>query len=120
MASRKLDDLVQECRDKAILFLEKCKEANINVLIIGTLRTQAEQDALYAQGRTTPGRIVTWTKQSKHIEGKAFDAVLLVNGKIDWNGKDYTQMGEIAESVGLTWGGRWPDRKTDTDHFQIS
>ena len=34
-------------------------------------RTQAEQNALYAQGRTKRGNIVTWTKNSKHIGGNA-------------------------------------------------
>ena len=119
MASRKLDDLVPECRDKAILFLEKTKEEGYSVLIIGTLRTQAEQDALYAQGRTTPGDIVTWTHHSKHCEGKAFDVVLLVNGKINWHAPDYTPLGVIAEGIGLTWGARTTHGK-DFDHFQIA
>ena len=38
-------------------------------------RTQAEQNKLYAQGRTAPGNIVTWTKNSKHIGGNAMDLV---------------------------------------------
>ena len=44
-----------------------------------TLRTFAEQDALYAQGRTKPGKIVTNAKgsQSYHCYGLAVDIVLL-------------------------------------------
>lgn len=35
--------------------------------VIQARRTQAEQDALYAQGRTVPGPIVTWTRNSNHL-----------------------------------------------------
>ena len=38
-------------------------------------RTQDEQNKLYNQGRTTPGNVVTWTKNSKHIGGNAMDLV---------------------------------------------
>ena len=38
-------------------------------------RTQAEQDHIYAQGRTRPGNKVTWTRNSRHIGGGAMDIV---------------------------------------------
>jgi peptidoglycan L-alanyl-D-glutamate endopeptidase CwlK len=46
-----------------------------------TLRTIAEQNELYAQGRTKAGKIVTNAKggQSYHNYGLAFDIVLLVD-----------------------------------------
>ena len=31
------------------------------------VRTEAQQAALYAQGRSAPGKIVTWTMQSNHL-----------------------------------------------------
>lgn len=79
-------------------------------------RTQEEQDKLYAQGRTTPGPIVTWTRNSNHISGKAFD--------IAFSGKDpypknfnWEILGKLGESVGLKWGGRW--KTPDNPHFEI-
>ena len=48
---------------------------NVNVGISSGARTQDEQNKLYEQGRTTPGNIVTWTRNSKHIGGNAFDLV---------------------------------------------
>jgi len=38
----------------------------------------------------------------------AFDFVPMVNGKPDWEDTPlFTKCGEIAESVGLEWAGRW-------------
>ena len=46
-----------------------------------TLRTFAEQDVLYAQGRSKPGKVVTNAKggQSYHNYGLAIDIVLLID-----------------------------------------
>jgi peptidoglycan L-alanyl-D-glutamate endopeptidase CwlK len=44
-------------------------------------RSQADQNALYEQGRTTEGPIVTWTKKSRHLDGRAIDFGLFRNGK---------------------------------------
>lgn len=79
-------------------------------------RTFAHQDQLYAQGRTEPGPRVTNARggQSWHNYGLGADVVFsTANGQPSWpeNG-NWTRYGEIAESYGLTWGGRWrnPDR----------
>jgi peptidoglycan L-alanyl-D-glutamate endopeptidase CwlK len=87
-------------------------------------RTQKEQDALYAQGRTKPGKRVTWTRNSKHIGGNAIDFAALVNGKISWNEKLYPAIGkafkQAAAELGqsMVWGGDWQNR--DWGHIQIS
>ena len=71
-----------------------------------TLRTQARQDVLYAQGRETPGPVVTWTTNSKHTQGRAVDLVL-DNGSA---GADaYAALQRIAGEEGLrTLGARDP------------
>lgn len=46
----------------AAQWITACKAEGINVAISETLRTAAEQDALYAKGRTKPGNIVTMQK----------------------------------------------------------
>lgn len=99
-----------------------------------TLRTFAEQDALYAQGRTKPGTIVTKAKggQSYHNYGLAVDIVLLIdkdgNGtfetaswdtKTDFDGDtkgDWQEVVAIFKRYGWEWGGDW--RFVDTPHFQ--
>ena len=60
----------------AAQWITACKAEGINVAISETLRTAAEQDALYAKGRTKPGNIVTNAKgssyRSQHQWGIAF------------------------------------------------
>lgn len=108
--SRNIDDLhpnvAAKCRD----FLARCKAEGINVLITSTYRDHESQAALYTQGRTTPGKIVTNAKpgQSWHNWRVAFDFVPIVNGKAQWNdAKLFARCGEIAEASGLEWAGRW-------------
>jgi peptidoglycan L-alanyl-D-glutamate endopeptidase CwlK len=108
--SRKLEDLNPKVRDLCIRFIAKCYAAGIDVLITSTYRDAASQNALYAQGRTTAGRKVTNAKggQSWHNWRCAFDFVPIVNGKAMWDdAAKFTQCGEIAESLGLEWAGRW-------------
>jgi peptidoglycan LD-endopeptidase CwlK len=75
------------------------------------LRTYAQQDALYAQGRTSPGSVVTEAQggYSMHNFGLAVDVVPFVNGVPDWNDKD-AQWAELlakAPSCGLAEGAQW-------------
>lgn len=80
-------------------------------------RTQAEQDALYAQGRTKPGPVVTWTRKSRHIGGRAIDLTLFSGKNPVWESKHYKRAGEIGEELGLIWGGRW--KTPDQPHFEL-
>jgi peptidoglycan L-alanyl-D-glutamate endopeptidase CwlK len=91
-------------------FIYSCAKHNIDVLITSTYRDAESQNALYAQGRTLPGKKVTNAKggQSYHNWKVAFDFCPIVNGKAAWNDTAlFTKCGEIAESVGLEWAGRW-------------
>lgn len=92
-----------------------------------TLRTFAEQNDLYSQGRTKQGHIVTNAKggMSYHNYGLALDIVLLSNGvaiwdndiDIDKDGKaDWIEVVNIFKSYGWEWGGDW--KFTDNPHFQ--
>jgi len=84
-------------------------------------RTQAEQDALYAQGRSKskPGPVVTWTRRSRHIGGRAIDLTLFYGKNPVWESRHYDRAGEIGEELGLVWGGRWKGGKTDKPHFEL-
>jgi peptidoglycan L-alanyl-D-glutamate endopeptidase CwlK len=108
--SRKLEDLHPKVKVLCERFVASCAKQNIDVLITSTYRDGESQNALYAQGRTAPGKIVTKAKagQSFHNWKCAFDFVPIVNGKAQWNDTAlFTKCGEIAEAVGLEWAGRW-------------
>jgi peptidoglycan L-alanyl-D-glutamate endopeptidase CwlK len=97
--------------------------------ITHTLRTITEQDALYAQGRTKPGKKITNAKggQSFHNYGMAFDICLIIDGKEaswdmlkDFDGDkeaDWMEIVHIAKKHGWEWGGDWTKFK-DYPHFQ--
>lgn len=92
-----------------------------------TLRTYAEQDALYAQGRTMPGKKVTNARggQSIHNYGFAFDIVILLDtdgsgrfATASWSvDKHWLRVAEYFKSLGWTWGGDWTSFK-DYPHFE--
>jgi peptidoglycan L-alanyl-D-glutamate endopeptidase CwlK len=108
--SRNLDDLLPVVREKAKAFIAACLLEGIDVIVTSTFRDYESQNALYAQGRTKPGKIVTNAKggDSFHNHRCALDFAPIKNGKIDWNDvRTFTRCGQIAESVGLEWAGRW-------------
>jgi peptidoglycan L-alanyl-D-glutamate endopeptidase CwlK len=108
--SRKLEDLLPVVQAKVSQFVHACAKEGIDILITSTYRDNESQDALYAQGRTTHGRVVTNAKagESFHNYRCAADFAPVKNGKIDWNDTDlFHRCGLIAESVGLEWAGRW-------------
>lgn len=117
---------------KAALLKEECRKQGISILFSECLRTTAEQDALYAQGRTAPGNIVTNAKgstySSQHQWGIAIDFYLDMDVDGDGDKKDdafndstglFDRVGAIAKSVGLGWGGDWTSFK-DRPHVYLS
>jgi peptidoglycan L-alanyl-D-glutamate endopeptidase CwlK len=139
MASRRIEDLHPDLQPLARRFVELCAERQVDVLITCTWRSGVEQDALYAIGRTPPGRKVTNARagQSKHnvmLAGspaaRAFDAVPLLHGKPIWEDPrdkdaDWTNdfgwrvMGEVAAELGLVWYGRPGSPFREAPHFQL-
>jgi peptidoglycan LD-endopeptidase CwlK len=118
---RKFSDLHPTVEVMAKEFVVRCAEKGITVLITSTYRDIESQNALYAQGRTAPGRKVTNAKggQSHHGFRVAFDFVPMIHGKPQWD-DDYLfyQCGKIAEIIGLEWGGSW--KKKDLPHCQFT
>lgn len=117
MASRNPEDLIPAMQKLYAIFKDEMDEAGIDFILTCTYRSQKEQDELYAQGRTKPGKKVTWTKNSQHNVRRAFDIAVFKNGKITWNTNDYLKPGEIGRNVGLQWGGDWKKTK-DYPHFE--
>lgn len=123
MSTRSLDALRPEVRSLVDTFLSSCALAGFDVLVTCTFRNDAEQTALYAQGRTEPGHIVTNARagQSAHQYGLAIDIVPMVNGKPDWNGADpiWSEIGVLGEAAGLTWLGAPDSTFHEKPHFEF-
>ena len=109
-------------RAKFIQFILKAeKELKKQLRVTSGLRTIKEQNKLYAQGRTMPGKIVTNAKGGKsyHNFGLAVDIVEIKNGKALWTNPDWNKISELGKSLGFEWGGDWVSIK-DKPHFQVS
>lgn len=121
--SRNLDELLPMVRVRVDKFLELCDEHGIDLLVTSTYRDNESQEALYEQGRTRPGKVVTNAKsgESWHNYRCAIDVVPLVNGKPVWDGSDpiWQTVGELGEKAGLEWAGRWRTFK-EMAHFQYT
>lgn len=94
------------------------------------VRTDQQQVDLYEQGRTKPGKIVTWTLKSNHLlqadgYGHAIDLVPYIGGKQNWDDLQNfhflaTMMFRAAMELGVSigWGGHWTKNK-DYPHFEL-
>ncbi len=121
--SRNVSDLHPKVAAMCKAFIEECDKKGIDVLITSTYRDADSQTALYNQGRTKPGNIVTNAKagQSFHNWKVAFDFCPIVNGKCQWNDKGlFATCGAIAENVGLEWAGRWAGKLKESAHCQFT
>lgn len=117
--------------EKTNELIEKAADKNIQVVITETIRTMEQQEALYAQGRTVEGDIVTYarTGESYHNYGLAVDFAIKDNEEdVTWdtsydgnnNGKsDWMEVVDIAKELGFEWGGDWHGFK-DYPHLQIT
>ena len=120
--SRSLDDLIPPAKQRVLSFIEAAKAKNIDLLVTSTYRDKESQAALFAQGRTLPGKVVTNARpgESYHNWRCAVDVVPLVNGKAVWNDNAlWLKIGIIGESCGLEWAGRWRTFK-EYPHFQYT
>lgn len=116
----------------ASALIERSYACGVPILITQGLRTMEEQNALYAQGRTSPGAIVTNARggESYHNYGLAVDfALLLPNGSsVSWDmtrdgdqdgTPDWREVVQQAKAIGFEWGGDWTSFK-DYPHLQMS
>lgn len=112
----KVHPLLQSRIRKVIAALEP-----VEYRVVQGLRTFAEQDALFAQGRTKPGKKVTNARsgQSNHNYGLAVDLCPFVDGEYAWKSeKLFDAIGDAVHAVGgLEWGGNW--KFVDKPHVQL-
>lgn len=129
---QRITKLHPSIREEITQIIAQCDTAltgKAKIRITQGLRTNAEQDHIYAQGRTTPGKKITNAKggQSIHNYGFAVDICLIINKKTaSWDTKkdwDNDQIADWYECVkifalhGWEWGGNWKTFK-DMPHFE--
>lgn len=111
-------------------FMELIKISPYDFSITQGVRTAEEQNKLYQQGRTVPGKIVTncdgYKIKSNHQTkddglGHAGDIAVLLNNKITWEEKYYKEVAMTArilmQKYNVEWGGDWKNFK-DLPHFE--
>ena len=124
-----LDSLDPYVANLAAQHLSSMEGAGLDVRLTDGLRSYADQDSKFAQGRGTPGRRVTRARggESLHNFGLAYDVGVFDGRHYVADGSDprYRRVGELGEAVNdginndspLEWGGRW--RTPDMPHFQF-
>lgn len=117
-----IDTLLPHVRPFARALYFKAQERGITMSLISGTRTYAEQNDLYAIGRTTgkKGKIVTKARggYSNHNFGIGFDVGVFTAKKYLEDSASYLAVGVLGEEIGLEWGGRWK-RFPDASHFQL-
>ncbi|WP_338589645.1 M15 family metallopeptidase [Paenibacillus sp. Y5S-9] len=112
------------------LLVRKAARRGIEIIITHGYRSSEEQDALFNQGRSSAGNIVTNARggESYHNYGLAIDFALRTpDGDVVWdmerddngNGKaDWMEVVDLAKELGFTWGGDWANFP-DYPHLQM-
>jgi peptidoglycan L-alanyl-D-glutamate endopeptidase CwlK len=112
---------------KAREFLNALSVLPFTYKIISGTRTYAEQDELFAHGRTKPGPRVTNARggESNHNFGIAWDVGIFDSGKYLMGAtkeeeQAYIDLGKhiLASVADLEWGGNWQDF-VDRPHYQL-
>ena len=134
-SQRSLNSLKGIHPDLEKVMTEAIKTSSVDFTITDGLRTTAQQQALYAKGRTAPGKIVTYTdgvkKKSNHQAksdgyGYAVDLYAYYGGKVQVD-DDKTIINKIAPhiksvakklGINIEWGGDWKSFK-DYPHFEL-
>lgn len=142
--SRSLSDLKPRAAAAAARALADLSSRGVGVVVTSTLRTEAEQAALYAQGRepledVNKKRAVAGMRllapaenkytvtnadgvkhKSNHQGGMALDVVPEYDGRPVWppaHDERWAQIAGVFKQYGFEWGGDWKDFP-DLPHYQ--
>lgn len=113
---KNLQTLIPEIAERLRMVLKEMEDNGNPMMVTDGYRTWAEQNALYAKGRTVVGNKVTNARggESWHNYKCAADCTFIVNGQPSWAGNlPWKEFGRVAKKYGFEWGGDWwafPDR----------
>lgn len=120
-ADRRWDALDADFRQRLLLAYRLMREEHgYEMALIEGYRSPERQNLLASLGAHVTNA-AAW--QSYHQHGLAADSAFLRNGKLviserdPWAAKGYELYGEVAQRVGLTWGGRW--QNADLGHVEL-
>lgn len=121
-----LDNLHPAFRARLVRGLARANAAGLPVHLFEGLRSFTRQEALYAQGRTMPGPIITRARGdlSWHQYGLAADLAFDKDAKTPkvewtWNG-NWALLGAIMMHEGLVWYGSPGSPFREAPHFQLA
>lgn len=110
LTNRQIGDLHPIMRAPVTALLSNLSMSGHRFALFEGYRTPERQEALYAQGRTKPGAVVTHARswESAHNFGLAVDLVWFENGQWSWDAKHpWDKLGDFAERYGLVQPIRW-------------
>lgn len=124
-ANRKLDvtGMNKDVAQRVRAVITAMHMQGIYVCVAQGYRSKEAQDALYAQGRTAPGSIVTNAKGgfSNHNYGVAVDLAMYTNdgANVIWTvDNNFRKIVTAMKMYGFKWGGDWKSFK-DNPHFEL-
>lgn len=126
MISRDLSLIFPILRSKVEMGLRAASSVGLAVYVFEALRSEDRQRALWAQGRTIPGPVITNAPpgSSWHEYGLAIDAAFdsdKTTMKVEWTWSgDWAQLGQIMMSMGLSWYGLPGTVFREAPHFQLT
>lgn len=101
----------------ALLAVLRCRQKyGLDVVVSETYRSQKRQNELYAQGRTTPGNKVTWTKKSNHTSRIALDVYPIRGNMLSTKDEDYKNYAKTFKAFGFENGYDWKEIQDKPHH----
>lgn len=101
----KIKELYPKFGLRVLRFLDACDKLGYDVGVFAGRRTPEQQDRLYSQGRTEPGKIVTNARgtppESFHILGLAVDIVWKKDLDWTWNSTKWEDLAKLGEGFNL-------------------
>lgn len=122
VSEKRLAEIYPGLADLVRAMADQLAAEGIDIRVTQSLRPMAEQEALYAQGRTASGDIVTNAQAgySWHNYGLAVDVAPLTPQGPDWNTSHpvWGRIVAVGSALGLESGSAWRTFP-DWPHFQF-
>lgn len=126
--SRNLNHLHPYLKERWNLLKKEYEEKNKTkkLILTCTYRSTEQQNKYFQIGRTielAKNPVTNCDGKKKlsmhnYLPSLAFDCAIVLHNKCIWTAEDYLPIGEIAEKLGLRWGGRWKN-PVDVFHIQM-